>query len=184
MKATLKDDIIHSLHHKDRPGAVEIGALIKGVGLERLRFDGTQVVDLNDLTQIWVVDRGSFFSLHCREIFRTQIVDGEEQQISISQLVTMDYADRKNLINDNGTIRLKTQAELDAEEAERLDAIVEQAETKAEFNNSVFATVTINQAQDYIENNVTDLASAKQALKVMARMMIDQRNAIKRLVTR
>ena len=180
-RATLQDDIILRVHAR---GNTEIGPLIKGVGFDRLRFDGSQVVDLNDLAQIWVVDRGDRFTLHCREIFRERIVDGEKVQESISQLVTMTFADRKKLINDNGTIRLNDQAELDQEAADHQAEIEEQAETKQEFFNSVFATVTIDQAEAYIENNVTDLASAKDVLKKMARFMIAERNAIKRLVMR
>jgi hypothetical protein len=181
MKATVKEDIIVRVHNA---GLTEIGTLPKDIGFERIRFDGTQVVDLNDLPQIWVVDHGTRFTLHCREIFKTVTVDNEESQVSVAQLVTMTYADRKSLINDDGTIRVKTQAELDAAVAFEAEEIAEQAETKTEFRNSVFAAVTITQAENYIQNNVTDLASAKQVLKIMARMMIAQRNAIKRLAVR
>lgn len=39
-------------------------------------------------------------------------------------------------------------------------------------------TATPQQAVDYIENNVTTLATAKAALKLMARMLIVLRNQI------
>lgn len=42
----------------------------------------------------------------------------------------------------------------------------------------VLKTVTPQQAADYIEQNVTDLASAKSALKLMARMVIAIRDRV------
>ena len=96
MKALLVNDIIIRIV---QTGGVEIGAIPKGVGLERLRFDGTQVIDLADLNQIWVEQKNNQFVLH--------VVDTGN-----CQLVTMTHADRKNLVNDGGTYRLKTETEL------------------------------------------------------------------------
>ena len=180
MKATLHDDIIIRVH---KNGDTEIGPLIKGVGFERLRFDGSQVVDLFDLATIHVVDLGGHFSLHCREITRPGEDEfGNPVMETISQPVAMSYADRKNLVNDNSTIRLKTQAELDQEAADLQAEISEQAETNTELRSSVFATVTIALAEQYIDSQVTDLASAKQALKIMVRYQIAMRNAIKQII--
>lgn len=95
MGALLKDDIIISLSGGD----VKVGTLPKGVGLERLRWDGSKLVDLIDLKEMYVVFyHPDIFELHAVEV-------------KGSQLVTMTYADRKRLINDNGTIRLLTEAE-------------------------------------------------------------------------
>jgi len=96
MRAYLKDDII--IRYTADKNATEIGNPPR-VGLERLRFNGSGVVDLNDLTELWV---GSDYQLHAIE------VPG-------SQLVQMTYADRTRLINDAGTIRLKTDEELEQE---------------------------------------------------------------------
>lgn len=100
MKAVLDRDIILWITER---GDTEIGSIPKGVGPERLRFNGTNVVDLADLSSIWVKHLGAnSFELHAIE------VPG-------SQKVTMTYQDRKNLVMDNGTIRLKTVTEITAE---------------------------------------------------------------------
>jgi len=108
MKAILDRDIIISLTPK---GDTEIGTIPadkKGVGLERLRFDGQKIVDLADLTTIWVEQVTPVFFI-CHAI-----------EVPGAQEVAMTYQDRKNLMMDNGTIRLKTPAEITAErEAEK-----------------------------------------------------------------
>jgi len=102
MKATLDFDRIINI---TAAGSTEIGTIPpdkKGVGQERLRFDGKAIVDLDDLMEIWVEKKSGIFILHAIE------VPG-------AQLVAMTYADRKRLVDDAGTFRLKTQAEIDQE---------------------------------------------------------------------
>jgi len=103
MRAILEHDIIR---HITESGDTEIGTIPadkKDVGLERLRFDGTTIVDLADLTGIWVSPLGAgFFELHA-------------VPVPGSQKVAMTYGDRKNLTMENGIIRVKTAQELDAE---------------------------------------------------------------------
>ena len=102
MRAVLDRDIIV---HVTPQGDIEIGSIPPGVGLERLRFDGERLVDLAELSEIWVEPvPGGGHVLHAVE------VPG-------SQLVTMRYADRKNLISENGTIRIKATQEVQAEKA-------------------------------------------------------------------
>jgi len=51
MRAMLdRDIIVHLTPHGD----TEIGSIPKGAGLERMRFDGKQLVDLATLGEIWV----------------------------------------------------------------------------------------------------------------------------------
>ncbi|MBW2024363.1 MAG: hypothetical protein JRH08_00750 [Deltaproteobacteria bacterium] len=102
MRAVVDQDLI--IHITER-GDTEIGRLPKGVGLERLRWDGSKIVDLADLDKIWVECRNGVFILHAVE------VPG-------SQLVKMKYADRKRLTKDGDKIRLKTAAEIEAEAKE------------------------------------------------------------------
>jgi len=104
MKAILDRDIIVSLTPK---GNIEIGTIPpekRGViGLERLRFDGTKIVDLADLSEFWVeAVAPDFFVLHCIK------VPGSQQ-------VVMTYQDRIHLMIENGLIRLKTPLEITAE---------------------------------------------------------------------
>jgi len=80
---------------------VEIGELPKGVGLERLRWTGRELVDLMDLSQMWVKKIGGTFELHA-------------VAVSGSQLVTMLYTERKRLIDEAGVYRVLSQGEVGA----------------------------------------------------------------------
>lgn len=111
MKAIVDQDIIVNITEL---GNVEIGTLPDGVGFERLRWDGNRVVDLADLSEIWVANINGSFELHCME------VPG-------SQLVQMTYADRKKLTSNSGTFRIKTQEEIDTENTNR---IIKEAKAK------------------------------------------------------
>lgn len=99
MKATLdRDIIVHLTPH----GATEIGSLPKGVGLERLRWDGKRVVDLADREEIWVEPLGGGgFALHAVKVPR-------------AQLVKMSYGARRSLVMESGVIRVLTAAEIQA----------------------------------------------------------------------
>lgn len=106
MKAILDRDIILQINMGD----TEIGHIPKGVGLERLRWNGSEIVDLMGLTAIWIEQQGGVWVLHCVEVPN-------------SQLVTMTYAERRRLMNDAGTYRLMTPAEIaDAEAKDRLES--------------------------------------------------------------
>lgn len=97
MRAVLDGDVIVKLTIKEDIGT-EVGPLPKGVGLERLRFDGKKVVDLAELSEMWVEQKGGAFVLHAIPVPN-------------AQLVQMRYQDRKSLSNDAGEIRLKTELE-------------------------------------------------------------------------
>ena len=103
MLAICNQDIIIQINPE---GDIEIGnipAEKKGVGLERLRFDGVKIVDLADFQEFWIEPIASdFFVLHVIE------APG-------FQKVIMNYSDRINLTMDTGIIRLKTLAEITAE---------------------------------------------------------------------
>lgn len=79
MKAILDGDRIIGF---SSGGDVEVGPIPKGVGLERLRWDGEKLVDLWDLDEMWVKPKGNSFSMHAVE------VPG-------SRKVRMKYKDRK-----------------------------------------------------------------------------------------
>ncbi len=100
MRATVDRDVIVMI---TAGGGTEIGSIPKGVGMERLRFDGEKVVDLADLASIWVkYTHSGIFELHA-------------VPVPGAQLVAMRYLDRGRLTMDAGVIRLKTSEELDAE---------------------------------------------------------------------
>ena len=83
MKASLIEDIIIQLT-MDR-GEVEVGNIPSGVSLERLRWDGSRLVDLISLRVIHVrVKEGNFFELHSIPLKNTHPV-------------VMSYRDRRRL---------------------------------------------------------------------------------------
>lgn len=99
MKATLREDIIQAVSGGD----TEIGPLPPGIGVERLRWSGSQLIDLAAATLIHVRHlSGNHFELH-------------GVAVAGSQPVAMTWADRKNLVLTDGLIRLKTADELTAE---------------------------------------------------------------------
>ena len=99
MLAFLNNDMIVRV---SATGTTEIGALPKGVGLERLRFDGENIIDLADLNKIHARCINGFFELHA-------------VPVTGSQLVSMTYADRKYLvIGGAGIIRATTTEEREA----------------------------------------------------------------------
>ena len=102
MRAILNNDLILSYTVK---GGVEIGTPPKDIGLERLRFDGSKIVDIANLSAFWVEKRSEGFVLHCVEI-------------PGSTYLEFDYADRKLLIINGDALRLKTIGEVDAEQLE------------------------------------------------------------------
>ena len=102
MRAILNNDLILSYTVK---GGVEIGTPPKDIGLERLRFDGSNIVDIASLSAFWVEKRSEGFVLHCVE------VPG-------STYLEFAYADRKLLVLNDGPLRLKTIEEVDAEKLE------------------------------------------------------------------
>lgn len=104
MRATLDNDIIVSLH----AGETDIGELPEGVGIERLRWDGQKLVDLADMTEMWVEPVNGTYRLHAVE------VPG-------SALVPMSYNQRKLLKLNSGSPRIKTEFEIISDsEAEKV----------------------------------------------------------------
>lgn len=106
MKAVVREDIIVYLTEK---GDTEIGEIPKGVGLERLRWDGEKVVDLAGLNQIWVREVNGVFELHAVKVNNSVLVD-------------MAYADRKRLkvVPGNGIHVLTTEEISELKEKERV----------------------------------------------------------------
>lgn len=104
MKALISEDIIIKVCES---GNVEIGSMPKGIGLDRLRWDGNKIIDLSNLNEFWIRNNGGIFELHCIPV-------------KDSQLVEMSYADRKNLVLNGNSIRIKSSLEIDNERIARL----------------------------------------------------------------
>jgi hypothetical protein len=130
LKITIRDyDIINTIN---APDGIEVGSIPKGVGLERMRWDGHQLIDLFTLPQIWVEQKNGAFTLHCIKV-------------PDSQLITMKDQDRKKLWSDNGVYKIKTLAEIKAEKtiwyrkshypliSDQMGAIMAYLESKADI---------------------------------------------------
>jgi len=74
-------------------GGVEIGRVPKAVGLERLRWNGEEIIDLLDLTEMWVRPVAGGFVLHAVPVAGAQRLD-------------MTWADRKRLVLVNGVVEI------------------------------------------------------------------------------
>lgn len=98
-RAIIKDGRIVKLTINPNLG-IEIGDLPKGVGFERLFWNGFELIDLADLSEFYV-DVNTF---RLSPIHQPR-----------TELVKMKYQDRHNLIKDEKTnkLRVKTQTEID-----------------------------------------------------------------------
>jgi hypothetical protein len=142
MRAILHEDRIIALVSDEKAG-VEIGSLPPLVGLERLRWDGKDIVDLGKLTEMYVKELNGVYSLH--------VID-----IKGSQLVNMTYKDRKNLKTDSTTrtIRLKTEEEKIVEakalDIERAKTAIKKAVDFADLVSMVdhLVQIVVNEKQD------------------------------------
>jgi len=172
--------------HITERGDTEIGNIpkrLKRVGLERLRFDGRKVVDLAELSKIWVepLSDGGFL-LHAVEVPNSQLVD-------------MQYDQRRLLTVDNGAIRVKTAAELQSDAIAGSKTLLNR-QLKRNIKRaaggydkqllSVFALVTIclyyartsdNRLEPWIDDILADLQQAfpfsrlRDDIKVLAERM-------------
>ena len=86
---------------------VDIGSIPKGLGLDQCRFDGTKLIDITKLNKFWV-EPGT-------HILHVIPIPG-------SQLISMNWSDRRHLIDIDGVIRVKTQAEIDKPKLEEYKA--------------------------------------------------------------
>jgi hypothetical protein len=157
MKAILKHDEI--LMIGDRHG-VEVGNIPSGIGFERLRWNGSTLVDLMDLAQIWVKEEHPrFYKLH-------------SIQVPGSQLVTMAYTDRKHLLTENGIIRVKTPQEQTDEQTAKADNQIDNRTLKAELRTLV-SDLTYAKIDTHIDNVFGGLTTAqKTSLKRLYKVVL------------
>ncbi len=75
----------------------DVGYIPKGVGFERLRWNGSELIDIAYLDEVYV----------SRITFRLYLNPGKNRD-----LVKMQYQDRKHLFFDGHKVRLKTRKEI------------------------------------------------------------------------
>jgi hypothetical protein len=95
MQATIDRDLITVLGR----GPVTIpDDYPRDVGLERLRWNGSQIIDLATLNGFWVEHKNGMFVLHCMSMLNTTFIE-------------MSYAQRKLLYYD-GSIKIRTSEQI------------------------------------------------------------------------
>ena len=134
MRAILNNDIIVTLTSDINKGT-EIGSLPKNVGMERLRFNGVEVVDLAGLSAFWVESIPGGFMLHA-------------VHVPNSFYVEMAFDDRVYLHVNGGTPTVKT--------AEQI-AIDEQSEQIRLLKNKLRLKL-LNSIGDIQDQNMNTLA--------------------------
>lgn len=147
MKVTINKDVIIG----PNPNGIDIGPIDKGIGLERLRWTSSGVVDLYHLTEIWVEEINGKFVLHA------EVYPG-------CQLVQMTYSERNLLVNDDGKIRLKNQQELNDESSKKDENRIQASKRtriRKELGNRFDREMDLNKLIrlliDYVINNDSDV---------------------------
>jgi hypothetical protein len=78
---------------------IEVGRLPRDVGLDLLRWNGRELVNISELDEFWVSCNNGVYQLH-------------SIQVPNSQKVKMQYKDRKKLHNDGGKFKVKSERDI------------------------------------------------------------------------
>ncbi|MHA2344224.1 MAG: hypothetical protein ACXADW_20350 [Candidatus Hodarchaeales archaeon] len=105
MKAILDGEKIIKLSLSGE--GIEIGDIPNGIDLNRLRWNGSKLIDLAKAEKLYVKYIGNDYF----DIFALPAIGRQE--------VKMRYSQRKLLVMDSGTIRLKMVAEIQQEEKDQ-----------------------------------------------------------------
>jgi hypothetical protein len=154
VKVLLNEDILVKPWRKGK----QVGAIPKGVGWERLRYDHRidRVVDLMDLDEIYVRFKDGHFELHAVPVPR-------------SQLVTMRYHDKHKLtfetVGVTKTIVCLSDAEYELIREERASSIADNKQLKARLV-SLVEDLTYSEVTTKVDNIFSDhTAGQRQVLK-------------------
>ncbi len=146
MRATIDNyDHIASLRTK---GGIDIGLVPGGVGLHRLRWTGSALVDLDDLTTIHVRRFDGRWWLH------SIAVPG-------SQAVAMTFVERKRIIDDAGTFRILDATEWAAKLAADAADVQDNQGLKAELADLI-ANTSFADLQTKVNNIFGDHTAAQR----------------------
>jgi len=136
LKAVIKQDRIIKIGGGD----TEIGRVPRDTGLDQLRWDGSKLINLADLKEMYVEP-----NTHILHIL----------PIPGAQLISMNWSDRRNLIDDNGAVRVKTQAEIDKPKKEEYKAKRKQA--YPEIGDQLDAILTYLNTLDCLPKELQDV---------------------------
>lgn len=126
----------------------DVGLVPGGVGLERLRWTGSALVDLMDLTTIHVRRFDGRWYLHA------VAVPG-------SQAVAMTFPERKRIINDAGTFRILDETEWQTKLDEDAADVADNQGLKAELADLV-ANTSFADLETKVNNIFADHTGAQR----------------------
>lgn len=161
MRAILKDDIIIRLVDSKSDHGVEVGDLPLGspLDLNRIRWNGTVLVDLMTFDEIYIRRTNNVWSLHSIE------VQG-------SQLVTMEFWQKKWLIDDAGTYRILTVQEVIDKKEARKEFTLDNRRLRVELKEMV-QDLTFNKIDTHIDSVFGNLDTAqKNSLKKLYKVVL------------
>ncbi len=150
MRAILKEDIIIKFVDPKSDKGVEVGDLPLGVLLDlaRIRWNGTALIDLTSLDEIYVRLTNNVWSLHSIEV-------------KGSQLVTMEYWQKKWLTNDAGTYRILTVEEVVQKKDDRKALALDNRRLRVELKEMV-QDLTFDKIDANIDNVFGNLNTAQK----------------------
>lgn len=132
----MKVKIFNYDHIKQSNDGIEVGKKPVGVGMERLRWTGSELVDLADRSFIWCEYKNGGFILHAIKV-------------PCAQLIEMSYSDRKKLWSDNGVYKIKSDKQIITETnleyrrshytkiSDQMDIILKYFETKTDLTEEL-----------------------------------------------
>ncbi|MHA2086071.1 MAG: hypothetical protein ACXABD_20190 [Candidatus Thorarchaeota archaeon] len=162
MRVILKEDVIVKVLRPKSELGIEVGEPPFGspIDFTRLRYDGEKLVDLYNLDEMYVrMGPSGQWSLHCIE------VPG-------SQLVTMRFWQKKNLIDDSGTYRVRTDEEIEEHQAAKKALTLDNRRLRGQLKDMV-KTMTFDKIDTNIDTVFGNLNTAqKNSLKKLYKVTL------------
>lgn len=161
MKVILNDDVIIKVVGPKSEKGVEVGDLPLGMPFDmtRIRWNGTAFVDLTTLDEMYVRRSNNVWSLH------SIAVKG-------SQLVTMEFWQKKWLIDDAGTYRIRTVQEVIDEKDDRRAFTLDNRRLRGQLKEMV-QDMTFDKIDTHIDNVFGNLDTAqKNSLKKLYKVVL------------
>ena len=161
MRVILKEDIIIKVVDPKSEKGVEVGNLPLGAPRDftRIRWNGTKLVDLMSLDEIHVRLTNNVWSLHC-------------VPVKGSQLVTMEFWQRKWLTNDAGTYRILTVQEVIDKKDNKRGKARDNRKLRSELRDMA-RNMTFDKIDTHINNVFGNLNTAqKNSLKKLYKVVL------------
>jgi hypothetical protein len=139
---------------------VEVGQIPGKIGVDRMRWNGSALIDLNDLTEIHIRRVNGVWFLH-------------SIPVPGSQPITMTWAERKRLVEDPpGTFRILDQTEWDQKQLDEDADQTDNRSLKTELT-ALIQTTSFADLETKVDNIFADHSPAQRTfLLQMARVVL------------